>query len=330
MLDIDGYYLTEDEVSLLSNPFVAGVILFSRNVKSRDQIQSLCKKIKSINPELLIAVDQEGGRVQRLEIGYSKLPSMQQLTNYCLRDNFCNLNFAKDLGWLLASEVLSSGIDLSFTPVLDLDLEKSSVIGDRSFGNDPDQVIKVASLFIDGMNEAGMHSIGKHFPGHGGIVEDSHHVNVIDNRTMDEIEKHDLIPFDALKDKLSGIMTAHISFPQIDKNIATFSKFWLSNILRKKINYRGIIFSDDLSMRGAGDEYSISKKIEKAINAGCNILLICNDRLAALEALDFMNMNFTESNNSQELLKPTKLVVWNSLKDNPRRKNIQSIIKEIL
>ena len=122
---------------------------------------------------------------------------------------------------------------------------------------------------------------------------------------MDEIEKHDLIPFDALKDKLSGIMTAHISFSQIDKNIATFSKFWLSNILRKKINYRGIIFSDDLSMRGAGDEYSISIKIEKAINAGCNILLICNDRLAALEALDFMNMNFTESNNSQELLKPT-------------------------
>tara|TARA_Y100001935_G_scaffold190849_1_gene159068 strand:- start:757 stop:1803 length:1047 start_codon:yes stop_codon:yes gene_type:complete len=326
MIDIDSYSLSVDEISLLKNPFIAGVILFSRNIKSIAQTQALSKEIKSVNPKLLIAVDQEGGRVQRLEKGYSKIPCMQHLAKYCSKDNFCNLDFARDLGWLLASEVLSSGIDLSFAPVLDLDESRSSIISDRSFGDNPHQVIKVAESFIDGMNEAGIHAIGKHFPGHGGTSEDSHHVSVIDSRTFDEIEGHDLIPFKALKNKLSGIMTAHVLFPKIDNNIVTFSKFWLSNVLRKKINFHGAIFSDDLSMKGASDEDTILSKAEKAFAAGCNILLICNDRSSTLELLDYMDMKFVESENSIESLKPSKIVSWDSLNNSLRRKNIHNVL----
>ena len=326
MIDIDSYSLSVDEISLLKNPFIAGVILFSRNIKSIAQTQALSKEIKSVNPKLLIAVDQEGGRVQRLEKGYSKIPCMQQLAKYCSKDDFCNLDFARDLGWLLASEVISSGIDFSFAPVLDLDESRSSIISDRSFGDNPHQVIKVAESFIDGMNEAGIHAIGKHFPGHGGTSEDSHHVSVIDSRTFDEIEGHDLIPFKALKNKLSGIMTAHVLFPKIDNNIVTFSKFWLSNVLRKKINFHGTIFSDDLSMKGVSNEDTILSKAEKAFAAGCNILLICNDRSSTLELLDYMDMKFVDSENSIESLKPSKTVSWDSLNNSLRRKNIHNVL----
>jgi len=242
MLDLDGYVLSDDEIELLSNPFVAGVILFSRNIASRSQVKSLCDEIKSINSELLIAVDQEGGRVQRLETGYTRLPSMHQLSDHCAKDNFANIGLARDTGWLMASEVIASGLDISFAPVLDLDFQRSSIIGDRSFGDLPETVIKIVSFFIDGMNEAGMSAVGKHFPGHGGIHADSHLVQAEDFRTIKSIEQHDLLPFSVLKEKLGGIMTAHISFPNIDSKTATFSEFWLSEILRNKIYFQGVIW----------------------------------------------------------------------------------------
>ena len=195
MLDLDGKVLTDDETDLLRNPFVGGVILFSRNIASKSQVQALCEHIKFINSELLIAVDQEGGRVQRLKKGYTSLPSMHQLSDYCAKDNFANIHLARDTGWLMASEVIASGLDISFAPVLDLDLETSSIIGHRSFGDSPELVIKMADLFINGINEAGMQAVGKHFPGHGGIFEDSHIQNVKDCRKFEELETHDLLPF---------------------------------------------------------------------------------------------------------------------------------------
>ncbi|MDA9603278.1 beta-N-acetylhexosaminidase [bacterium] len=329
MLDVDGYVLSGDEVDLLGNPFIGGVILFSRNIKSRYQVQALCGQIKAINSELLIAVDQEGGRVQRLKTGYTILPSMHQLSDYCTKDNFANIGLARDIGWLMASEVIASGLDISFAPVLDLDLQRSSIIGDRSFGDVPKKVIEIVSLFIDGMNEAGMQAVGKHFPGHGGIHADSHLVLAEDCRTLEELEKHDLLPFIALKDKLGGIMTAHISFPEIDTKIATYSKFWLSEILRNDITFQGVIFSDDLSMKGANSVETISGKLKQALGAGCNIILICNDRPAVLEALNFMNENSIKSTGNLEALKAAQSISWDDLERDPRGIEIQEKINNI-
>jgi beta-N-acetylhexosaminidase len=330
MLDIESYALSDEEVSFLSNPFVAGVILFARNISSRSQVQSLCDEIKSVNSELLIAVDQEGGRVQRLESGFTKLPSMHQLARYCSQDNFVNISLAQDIGWLMASEVIASGLDISFAPVLDLDLQRSSIIGDRSFGDEPETVIEIVSFFIDGMNEAGMSAVGKHFPGHGGIHADSHLVHVEDLRTIKTIEQHDLLPFSALKEKLGGIMTAHISFPNIDSKTATFSEFWLSKILRNKIHFQGVIFSDDLTMKGADSAGSISQKIVQAFQAGCNILLICNDRSAALEGLEFLAENEYETFGNLAPLQARKKISWDLLERNPRRAKVQSAIEGII
>lgn len=330
MLDIESYTLSDEEISFLSNPFVAGVILFARNIASRSQVKSLCDEIKSINSELLIAVDQEGGRVQRLESGYTRLPSMHQLASYCTQDNFANINLVQDIGWLMASEVIASGLDISFAPVLDLDLQRSSIIGDRSFGDEPETVIEIVSFFIDGMNEAGMSAVGKHFPGHGGIHADSHLVQAEDFRTIKTIEQHDLLPFSALKEKLGGIMTAHISFPNIDSKTATFSEFWLSEILRNKIQFQGVIFSDDLTMKGADSAGSISQKIVQAFDAGCNIVVICNDRNAAIEALNFMEENTFLSSDTLNVLKPTQSILWDDLEKDPRRHRVNNQINKIL
>ena len=329
MLDLDGYVLSDDEIELLSNPFVGGAILFSRNIASKSQVEALCEHIKFINSELLIAVDQEGGRVQRLEAGYTRLPSMHQLSDHCAKDNFANIGLARDTGWLMASEVIASGLDISFAPVLDLDLQRSSIIGDRSFGDAPERVIEIASLFIDGMNEAGMQAVGKHFPGHGGIHADSHLVLAEDFRCLEELEKHDLLPFGALKDKLGGIMTAHISFPKIDTNIATFSKFWLSVMLRNNIAFQGIIFSDDLSMKGADSVKTIPEKLKQAFDAGCNVILICNNRTAVLEALNFMQENSIGSTGNLEALKAAQTLSWGDLEQDSRRIKIKEKINNI-
>src|SRR5210317_415732 len=288
MLDLDGTSLTHQENELLLNQNVGGVILFARNISSRNQVQELCKEIRQINPGLLIAVDQEGGRVQRLKEGYTNLPSMQKLASFLNSDIDKNIPFATDLGWLMASEVIASGLDISFAPVLDLDNSRSSVIGDRSIGDIPERVIVIASAFIAGMNQAGMQATGKHFPGHGGIFTDSHLTFSQDTRSLSELESHDLLPFNALKFQLGAIMTAHISFANIDKEIATFSTFWLQEILRKKIGFTGVIFSDDLSMKGADYVGGIEVKVGKALESGCNMVLVCNDRPGAIEAINFL------------------------------------------
>jgi len=322
MLDLDGTSLTQEENKLLLNQNVGGVILFARNISSRNQVQELCKEIRQINPGLLIAVDQEGGRVQRLKEGYTNLPSMQKLASFLNSDIDKNIPFATDLGWLMASEVIASGLDISFAPVLDLDDSRSSVIGDRSIGDNPERVIVIASAFIEGMNQAGMQATGKHFPGHGGIFADSHIAFSQDTRSLSDIESHDLLPFNALKLQLGAIMTAHISFTNIDKEIATFSKFWLQDILRKKIGFTGTIFSDDLSMKGSDYVGGIEAKVSKALDSGCNMVLVCNDRPAAMEAINFLEKEKISQSHKITRLKASQLISWRDLEKDTRRKDI--------
>jgi beta-N-acetylhexosaminidase len=322
MLDLDGTSLTQEEDKLLLNQNVGGVILFARNISSRNQVQELCKEIRQINPGLLIAVDQEGGRVQRLKEGYTNLPSMQKLASFLNSDIDKNIPFATDLGWLMASEVIASGLDISFAPVLDLDDSRSSVIGDRSIGDNPERVIVIASAFIEGMNQAGMQATGKHFPGHGGIFADSHIAFSQDTRSLSDIESHDLLPFSALKTQLGAIMTAHISFTNIDKEIATFSTFWLQEILRKKIGFTGIILSDDLSMKGSDHVGGIEAKVSKALDSGCNMVLICNDRPAAIKAINFLEKEKISQSHKITRLKASKSISWTDLEKDSRRKDI--------
>jgi len=322
MIDLDGTSLTQEENKLLLNQNVGGVILFARNISSRNQVQELCKEIRQINPGLLIAVDQEGGRVQRLKEGYTNLPSMQKLASFLNSDIDKNIPFATDLGWLMASEVIASGLDISFAPVLDLDDSRSSVIGDRSIGDNPERVIVIASAFIEGMNQAGMQATGKHFPGHGGIFADSHIAFSQDTRSLSDIESHDLLPFNALKLQLGAIMTAHISFTNIDKEIATFSKFWLQDILRKKIGFTGTIFSDDLSMKGSDYVGGIEAKVSKALDSGCNMVLVCNDRPAAMEAINFLEKEKISQSHKITRLKASQLISWRDLEKDTRRKDI--------
>jgi len=322
MLDLDGTSLTQEENKLLLNQNVGGVILFARNISSRNQVQELCKEIRQINSGLLIAVDQEGGRVQRLKEGYTNLPSMQKLASFLNSDIDKNIPFATDLGWLMASEVIASGLDISFAPVLDLDDSRSSVIGDRSIGDNPERVIVIASAFIEGMNQAGMQATGKHFPGHGGIFADSHIAFSQDTRSLSDIESHDLLPFNALKLQLGAIMTAHISFTNIDKEIATFSTFWLQEILRKKIGFTGIILSDDLSMKGSDYVGGIEAKVSKALDSGCNMVLICNDRPAAIEAINYLEKEKISQSHKITRLKASKSISWTDLEKDSRRKDI--------
>ena len=322
MLDLDGESLSDEEKNLLLNPHVGGVLLFSRNIISRDQVVSLCNQIAKVNPNILIAVDQEGGRVQRLINGYTLLPSMQKLGQLAVQDKENGLILAANLGWLMASEVIASGLDISFAPVLDLDEDRSSIIGDRSFGDTPKTVINIANSFINGMNEAGMEAVGKHFPGHGGIHADTHLSYTEDLRSLDDLKQHDLIPFHELHNRLGGIMTAHISFPEIDNNIATFSKYWLQNTLREKMKFKGEIFSDDLSMKGTDFIGGIDHKVQKALESGCTIILICNDRSGALQALDFMEQHSISQSTTLTSLKASKTVSWDKLENDPRRKEI--------
>ena len=319
MLDLTGTSLMDDEVGLLQNPQVGGVILFARNVESRHQVEELVAEIRAAAPDLLIAVDQEGGRVQRLKQGFTRLPAMQQLGDLTLRDRALGLSLARDCGWLMASEVIACGLDISFAPVLDVDRDTSSIIGDRAFSDQPQLVTDVASAFIEGMNEAGMAATGKHFPGHGGIFADSHLEAPIDHRDWTQLSERDLVPFVALANRLGGIMPAHITFPTIDPDSVGFSHFWLQQVLRDKLGFDGVIFSDDLAMKGADVAGGYVQKAQLALEAGCDMILVCNDRQGALEVLDYMTeQQVSGSDRIKGMLKRTWLS-WSQLENHPRR-----------
>ncbi|WP_201557244.1 beta-N-acetylhexosaminidase [Psychrobacter sp. 72-O-c] len=285
MIDIDNTVLTAEDVSLIKQAQVGGVILFARNVADAAQVRALCDDIRYHNPDILIGVDQEGGRVARLRKGFTPLPPMGKLGDLFDQDPNRALSCAYDCGYLMAAEVLAAGIDLSFAPVLDRD-GISQVIGDRSFHQEPQVIVALATQFMRGMKAAGMATTGKHFPGHGAIAPDSHVSEAIDDRSFDEIMASDMQPFTQTLPWLDALMPAHVIFSQVDTKPAGFSKIWLQDILRKQLNFNGVVFSDDLSMAGAQAAGNVSARVQAAIKAGCDIALVCNDRVAAHEAAE--------------------------------------------
>ena len=326
MISIEGITLSSSDKDLIRNRHVGGIILFTRNFHSQPQIEELCSEIKNIKNNIIIAVDQEGGRVQRFNGEYTQLPSMQVLGDYCISNN--DYSFAADVGWLMSLELIASGVDISFAPVLDVDRNTSSIIGNRSFSNKPQNVVDIASHFIQGMSEAGMQATGKHFPGHGGIKEDSHIAEPIDIRSHNELMDTDLKPFIELKDKLSAVMTAHITYPDIDNVCVSFSKIWLKNVLQNNIGFNGVIFSDDLTMKGAGNT-SMDEKAIKALNAGCDMVLVCNDYKGANSVINRFEKEDIDLNSRIGMMQKTKTCNWDDLADNPRVIETKQIIKTL-
>ncbi|WP_297323906.1 beta-N-acetylhexosaminidase [Nitrosomonas sp.] len=288
MLDIASTQLTEDDVRRLSHPLTGGVILFTRNYSNHRQLTELTQQIHALrNPHLLIAVDHEGGRVQRFQKDFTKLPAMRELGKIWDKHSSRARHLAKQVGFVLAAELNACGVDFSFTPVLDLDHGQSCVIGDRAFHHDPNAVSDLANNLMLGLKKGGMPAIGKHFPGHGYIQTDSHLEESIDQRRYIDIEMHDLVPFQHMIDSgLAGIMPAHVIYPEIDLKPAGFSTVWLQKILRTELQFEGCIFSDDLSMRGAGDYLeSMLLRAQAALTAGCDMILVCNNPAGADEIL---------------------------------------------
>lgn len=288
MIDLETTVLLEPERDLLRDSLVGGVILFSRNVESGAQLEALCEQLRAERPDVLIAVDQEGGRVQRLRQGWSILPPPGVHGRLLGQDRERALHQAAEHGWLMATEVLAAGIDLSFAPVLDVDAGVSLVIGDRALASDPGQVIELGRAFIAGMNEAGMAAVGKHFPGHGHVEADSHHELPDDPRDMAAIEQQDLVVFRHCAALLGGIMPAHVRYSAVDGQPAGFSTYWLQKVLRESLGFGGVIFSDDLSMAGAAIAGDMAARVDAALRAGCDCLLVCNDPAAAASARDHL------------------------------------------
>lgn len=288
MLDLESTQLTEQDIKRIQNPLVGGVILFARNIESPDQVQQLIADMRKIRPQLILAIDQEGGRVQRIKDGVSLLPPLSTLGELYDEDVDKALLRAEDLGWLMASEMLALGLDISFAPVLDLDFGRSAVIGNRSFHKNPAIVTRLAKAYINGMHEAGMAATGKHFPGHGWVEADSHIDIPVDHRHKLELEHLDMVPFRKLAAELDGVMPAHVIYSEIDEQPAGFSQYWLQTILREKLGFNGVIFSDDLAMEGATVAGSFSDRAQAALDAGCDMVLVCNNPEGADEVLHYL------------------------------------------
>ncbi len=326
MIDINGKNLSEEDKFILSNKHVGGLILFSRNFESFQQLKGLVSEVYSIKENIVIAVDQEGGRVQRFKNEFTSIPSMQEISLFAKENN--DTEIFTDLAWLISSELIASGVDINFAPVLDIDDETSSIIGDRSFSNKVQEVVEFTSKYIDGMYEAGMRSTGKHFPGHGGVYEDSHLQLPVDNRTMEDLIISDIRPYIELKDKLDVVMCAHILFPEIDSNIPSFSKIWIDDILKNQLNYQGLIISDDLSMEGAGEE-DCSIKTRNALQAGCDMAIICNNRNDVKKVLNFLDDIKIDPIIDISKMKKRKEVDWDDLQINERATKTKEKLKNI-
>lgn len=292
VLDVAGTALADDDRRRLTHPLVGGVILFSRNYESPAQLTELTREIHALRqPPLLIAVDHEGGRVQRFRDGFTVLPAMRELGAAWNLDAERARKLAETVGYVLAAELRAHGVDLSFTPVLDVDHGHSSVIGDRAFHHDPRAIGDLALGLMRGLRHGGMSAVGKHFPGHGHVKADSHHEVPVDERPLEALEASDLRPFRRLiKNGLGGIMPAHVVYSAVDAKPAGFSEIWLKRILRRQLGFNGMIFSDDLSMAGAHVAGDVVERAYAALRAGCDMVLVCNDVPAAdqlLGALDY-------------------------------------------
>ncbi len=287
MLDVQGTELTSEDEARLLHPLVGGVILFKRNFSSVAQLVSLTSAIRALrSTPLLIAVDHEGGRVQRFQEGFTKIPAMRELGRIWDHHPQRARHLAHQAGYVLGAELRGCGVDFSFTPVLDIDHGSSSVIGDRAFHSDPQAVSELAHHLQLGLRQAGMQTVGKHFPGHGFVVADSHLAVPVDERKFVDIELCDLVPFrQMISFGLTAIMPAHVIYPEVDDRPAGFSPIWLKDILRGRLGFEGCIFSDDLSMEGATVAGGIVQRASAALNAGCDMVLVCNKPESADELL---------------------------------------------
>ena len=280
-LDVEGCELTAEDKEILQHPTVGGVILFSRNYFDNEQLIALNQSIRNAAKRpILIGVDQEGGRVQRFKQGFSKIPAAEQYAKQHHGEKLAELG-----GWLMAAELIAHDIDLSFAPVLDKG-HQSKAIGSRSFGESIDSIVRHSSAFMRGMKSVGMSTTGKHFPGHGGVTEDSHLETPHDYR--ESIFEQDMAIFDAQikSNLLDAMMPAHVIFPHFDPNPASGSEYWLQKVLREQLGFKGIVFSDDLTMEGAAVMGSVAERAQKSLAAGCDMVLVCNQRDAQVEVLD--------------------------------------------
>jgi beta-N-acetylhexosaminidase len=290
MMDVVGAELTAEDLKRLMHPLTGGVILFTRNFSSGQQLAALTSRIHALrSPSLIIAVDHEGGRVQRFRAGFTRIPPMRAVGKEWERGAQHAKRLAQEAGYVMAAELRAHGVDLTFAPVLDLDYGQSSVIGDRSFHADPYAVSELARGLVLGLKEGGMSAVGKHFPGHGHVQADSHLAVPVDERAYAEIEALDLVPFARLAQQgLGGIMPAHVIYPKVDAQPAGFSQVWLKSILRERLHFEGVIFSDDLSMEGASVAGGVVERARAAVHAGCDMVLVCNDP----EAVDRLYAGF--------------------------------------
>ena len=315
IIDIAGTQLTAQDRKRLKHPLVGGMILFARNWQNREQLTALCRDIKKVRADLLICVDHEGGRVQRFKTdGFTHLPPMRALGEMWLREPSSTVsvkkagpldatNAATACGYVLGAELRACGVDLSFTPVLDLDYGESSVIGDRAFARDPRVVSLLAKSLMHGLHKSGMANCGKHFPGHGFVKADSHTDIPVDKRSLKAILADDAAPYRWLNTVTSSVMPAHVIYPKVDARPAGFSSIWLNDILRAQLGFTGAIFSDDLSMAGArlidGKTVSYTEAAVVALNAGCDLVLLCNQSLPTAEgggkAVDDLIEGLTEA-----------------------------------
>lgn len=295
MLDVVGTELTADDIRRIQHPLVGGVILFKRNYTTNAQLKALTASIHQVRqPPLLIAVDHEGGRVQRFRDGFTKIPPMREFGKIWDQNPKHAKALALDAGWILAAELRAHGVDFSFTPVLDMDYGDSLVIGDRAFHLDPRAISDLAFSLMQGLKKAGMAAVGKHFPGHGFVVADSHVSMPIDEREFDQIAQHDMQPFRMLiDDGIPAIMPAHVIYPKVDDKPAGFSARWVQKILRERLGFNGAIFSDDLSMEAASVGGDVTTRALAALNAGCDMVLLCNQPAMADELLE--NLEWTIS-----------------------------------
>jgi beta-N-acetylhexosaminidase len=292
MLDIAGAELDAAERRRLTHPLVGGVVLFSRNYAEPGQLVQLTAAIRALrNPPLVIGVDHEGGRVQRFRAGFTAIPPMRELGRLWDAGAQHALHVARATGFVLAAELRAHGVDLTFAPVLDIDHGTSGVIGDRALHSDPGAVAELARALVQGLRQGGMSGVGKHFPGHGYARADSHYEMPVDNRSYEQIEAVDLVPFRrAIGAGLGAVMPAHVLYPRVDGRPAGFSPVWLKRVLRGRLGFDGVVFSDDLSMAGASAAGGMIERARAALAAGCDMVLVCNDPEAAdalLKGLDY-------------------------------------------
>lgn len=295
MLDVVGKELTAEDIKRLQHPLVGGVILFSRNFESPAQLKALTASIHAVRqPPLLISVDHEGGRVQRFKEGFTKIPPMREFGKVWDHNPKKAKELAEDAGLVLAAELRAHGVDFSFTPVLDMDYGESQVIGNRAFHVKAQAIHELAYALMHGLRRGGMPAVGKHFPGHGYVVADSHVAIPVDERDFDEIAQNDMQPFrQMIDDGIQAIMPAHVIYPKIDEKPAGFSPRWLQKVLRERLGFDGVIFSDDLSMEGAGVAGDVTARALAALNAGCDMVLLCNQPDKADELLANLKWDMT-------------------------------------